>query len=140
MISFLFLCKATSKPRFFIYLYLRAFKFFSFISFCSKTYNMDDQEDYEEDLLSDIFPLRETSGRKKSHVWDYYESHGIKKHGHVGCICRACGWKRAVGKVCEMVDHLALSCQKVSAETRQIFLQEVRDRNTHPPPKKNKKK
>src|SRR3990170_1529237 len=92
MISFLFktfLCKATSKPRFFIYLYLRAFKLFSFISFCSKkffsfiffcskTYNMDDQEDYEEDLLSDIFPLRETSGRKKSHVWDYYESHGIK--------------------------------------------------------------
>jgi hypothetical protein len=101
---------------------------------------MDDQEDYEEDLLSDIFPLRETSGRKKSHVWDYYESHGIKKHGHVGCICRACGWKRAVGKVCEMVDHLALSCQKVSAETRQIFLQEVRDRNTHPPPKKKQKK
>jgi len=29
---------------------------------------------------------------------------------------------------------------KVSTETRQIFLQEVRDRNTHPPPKKNKKK
>src|SRR5688572_6274251 len=82
MISFLFktfLCKVMSKPRFFIYLYLRAFKFFSFISFCSKkffsfisfcskTYNMDDQEDYEEDLLSDIFPLRETSGRKHSHV------------------------------------------------------------------------
>ena len=51
------------------------------------------------------------------------------------------GWKRAVGKVCEMVDHLALSCQKVSAETKQIFLQEVRDRNTlksnHPPPISN---
>ena len=28
---------------------------------------------------------------------------------------------------------------KVSIETRQIFLQEVRDRNTHPPPKKQKK-
>src|SRR5205814_8428600 len=89
---------------------------------------------------SDIFTLQEqTSGRKKSHVWDHYETHGIKKHGHVGCICRACGWKRAVEKVCEMVDHLALSCQKVSTETRQIFLQEVRDRNTHPPPKKTKK-
>ena len=102
--------------------------------------NTNYQEDYEEDLLSDIFPLQEqTSGRKKSHVWDHYETHGIKKHGHVGCICRACGWKRAVGKVCEMVDHLALSCQKVSTETRQIFLQEVRDKNTHPPPKKTKK-
>src|SRR5256885_2189249 len=36
---------------------------------------------------------------------------------------------------------VALSCQKVSAETKQIFLQEVRDRNTlksnHPPPKSN---
>jgi len=102
--------------------------------------NTNYQEDYEEDLLSDIFPLREqTSGRKKSHVWDHYETHGIKKHGHVGCICRACRWKRVVGKVCEMVDHLALSCTKVSIETRQIFLQEVRDRNTHPPPKKTKK-
>src|SRR5438128_11117705 len=43
-------------------------------------------------------------------------------------------------KVCEIVDHLALSCTKVSIETRQIFLQEVRDRNTHPPPKKKTKK
>ena len=46
-----------------------------------------------------------------------------------------------MGKVYEMVDHLALSCQKVSAETKQIFLQEVRDRNTlksnHPPPISN---
>lgn len=41
--------------------------------------NTNYQEDYEEDLLSDIFPLREqTSGRKKSHVWDHYETHGIK--------------------------------------------------------------
>ena len=100
------------------------------------------QEDYQEDLLSDIFPLREqTTGRKKSHVWNYYESYGERKHGHVGCICQGCGWKRAVGKVYEMVDHLALSCQKVSAETKQIFLQEVRDRNTlksnHPPPISN---
>src|SRR5438132_5744169 len=38
-----------------------------------------------------------------------------------------------------MVDHLALSFTKVSIETSQIFLQEVRDRNTHPPPKKTKK-
>ena len=46
------------------------------------------QEDYQEDLLSDIFPLREqTTSRKKSHVWDYYESYGERKHGHVGCIC-----------------------------------------------------
>src|SRR5207249_5751021 len=42
-------------------------------------------------------------------------------------------------KVCKMVDHLVLSCQKVPAETRQIFLQEVCDRNTHPPSKKTKK-
>ena len=143
---FPFLCKAT----FFMSLYysrlrvLRAFKFFFLFLHFVQISNMDDntnyQEDYEEDLLSDIFPLQEqTSGRKKSHVWDHYETHGIKKHGHVGCICRACGWKRAVGKVCEMVDHLALSCTKVSIETRQIFLQEVRDRNTHPPPKKTKK-
>src|SRR2546429_6773293 len=100
------------------------------------------QEDYQEDLLSDIFPLREqTTGRKKSHVWDYYESYSERKHGHVGCICRAYGWRRAVGKVYEMVDHLALSCQKVFAETKQIFLQEVRDRNilksNHPPPISN---
>jgi len=41
--------------------------------------NTNYQEDYEEDLLSDIFPLQEqTSGRKKSHVWDHYETHGIK--------------------------------------------------------------
>src|SRR5205085_5915626 len=39
-----------------------------------------------------------------------------------------------------MVDHLALSCQKVSTETRQIFLQEVRDRNTHSSSKKKQKK
>src|SRR6185369_12989531 len=32
-----------------------------------------------------------------------------------------------------------LSCTKVSIETRQIFLQEVHDRNTHPSPKKQKK-
>ena len=41
--------------------------------------NTNYQEDYEEDLLSDIFPLREqTSGQKKSHVLDYYETHSIK--------------------------------------------------------------
>src|SRR6184192_1220937 len=82
---FLFLCKAT----FFMSLYysrlrvLRAFKFFFLFLHFVQISNMDDntnyQEDYEEDLLSDIFPLQEqTSGRKKSHVWDHYETHGIK--------------------------------------------------------------
>ena len=41
--------------------------------------NTNYQEDYEEDLLSDIFPFWEqTSGWKKSPVWDHYETHGIK--------------------------------------------------------------
>ena len=102
----------------------------------------DYQEDYQEDLLSDIFSLQDQiTGQKKSHIWNYYESYGIRKYGHVSCICQACGWKREVGKVYEMVDHLALSCQKVSAETKQNFLQVVRDRNTlksnHPPLKNN---
>ena len=90
-----------AKPRFFMSLYysslrvLRTFKFFFLFLHFVQISNMDDntnyQEDYEENLLSDIFPLREqTSGRKKSHVWDHYETHGIKKHGHVGCICQAC--------------------------------------------------
>src|SRR2546426_12640211 len=62
---------------------LRAFKFFFLFLHFVQISNMDDntnyQEDYEEDLLSDIFPLREqTSGQKKSHVLDYYETHSIK--------------------------------------------------------------
>src|SRR5881227_3518328 len=68
---FFFLCKAT----FFMSLYysrlrvLRAFKFFFLFLHFVQISNMDDntnyQEDYEEDLLSDIFPLQEqTSGRK----------------------------------------------------------------------------
>src|ERR1044071_6477344 len=64
-----------AKPCFFMSLYysslrvLRAFKFFFLFLHFVQISNMDDntnyQEDYEEDLLSDIFPLREqTSGRK----------------------------------------------------------------------------
>src|SRR5438270_13428143 len=48
---------------------LRAFKFFFLFLHFVQIFNMDDntnyQEDYEEDLLSDIFPLQEqTFGRK----------------------------------------------------------------------------
>src|SRR3989440_10523260 len=48
---------------------LRAFKFFFLFLHFVQISNMDDntnyQEDYEKDLLSDIFPLQEqTSGRK----------------------------------------------------------------------------
>ena len=89
--------------------------------------NYDYQED---DVLSDIFPFqsRKFSGRRKSQVWDYYDADGAKKHGHIGCICKACGWKRSVGKAYEMVDHLALSCPKISGEIKQIFLEEVMNR------------
>ena len=83
--------------------------------------NTNYQEDYEEDLLSDIFPLWEqTSGRKISRLGSLWNT-WYKKHGYVSCICRACGWKWVVGKVCEIVDHLVLLCQKVPAKTRQIF-------------------
>jgi hypothetical protein len=69
------------------------------------------------------------AGRKKSHVWDYFDQQGTPKHGHVGCICRGCGWKRKVGKAYEMVEHLAISCSKVSGEVKNVFLQELRERN-----------
>ena len=69
------------------------------------------------------------AGRKKSHVWNYFDQQGTPKHGHVGCICRGCGWKRKVGKAYEMVEHLAISCSKVSGEVKNVFLQELRERN-----------
>jgi hypothetical protein len=104
-------------------------------------YQEDNQVEY--DLLSDIFPLedKKVSGRKKTQVWDYFEAYGEKKYGHCRCICKACNWKRAVGKACEMVDHLALSCPKVSIEVKQIFLEEIRKRSSlkldHLPPSNN---
>lgn len=116
---------------------------------------MEDQSDYsnyqdyqednqvEYDLLSDIFPLegKKVGGRKKTQVWNYFEAYGEKKHGHCGCICKACNWKRAVGKAYEMVDHLALSCPRVSVEVKQIFLEEIRNRSSlkldHLPPSNN---
>lgn len=68
------------------------------------------------------------AGRKKSIVWDYFDTKGTQKHGHVGCICKACGWKRKVGKAYEMVEHLALTCPKVTGDVKNIFLQEIRER------------
>jgi hypothetical protein len=98
---------------------------------------MDDNLEYQDDcqleydLLSDIYPfqVKKSGGRKKSQVWDYFNTEGVKKHGHIGCLCKGCGWKRAVGKAYEMVDHLALSCPKVSAETKQFFIEEIRRRS-----------
>src|SRR3954467_7507723 len=69
------------------------------------------------------------AGRKKGPVWDFFDQYGILKHGHVGCICRGCGWKRKVGKAYEMVEYLAISCFKVSGEVKNVFLQELRERN-----------
>ena len=67
-------------------------------------------------------------GRKKSQVWDYFDTDGVRKHGHVGCICKGCGWKRAVGKACEMVEHLEFSYPKASGKTKQIFMEKIRNR------------
>ena len=67
-------------------------------------------------------------GKKKTSVWNYFEEIGEKKHGHVGCHCKACGWIRKVGKAYEMVDHLAFKCLKVSGEVKATFLQEVKAR------------
>ncbi|PKC58052.1 hypothetical protein RhiirA1_471565 [Rhizophagus irregularis] len=66
-------------------------------------YQEDNQVEY--DLLSDIFLLQD------------------KKVG-------ACNWKKAVGKAYEMVDHLALSCSRVSVEVKQIFLEKIRKRSS----------
>lgn len=69
------------------------------------------------------------AGRKKSPVWDHFDPQGTQKHGHIGCICKGCGWKRKVGKAHEMVEHLALSCPKVAGDVKNIFLQELRGRS-----------
>jgi hypothetical protein len=69
------------------------------------------------------------AGRKKSPVWDYFDQYGTPKHGHVSCICKGCEWKRKVGKAYEMVEHLVLSCSKITGEVKNIFLQELRERN-----------
>jgi hypothetical protein len=69
------------------------------------------------------------AGQKKSPVWDYFDQYSTPKHGHVGCICKGCGWKRKVGKAYEMVEHLVLSCFKIMGEVKNIFLQELRERN-----------
>jgi hypothetical protein len=109
--------------------------------------NINDIIQLDDDSLSDLLPFSEKKsfgGRKKSRVWDYFDTFGEKKHGHTGCICRSCNWKRAVGKASEMVDHLALSCPKVSSDVKQFFLEEVRKRpalnnNNEPAAKKAKK-
>jgi hypothetical protein len=92
-----------------------------------------DYQNYQQDddYRSDVFSFQEQKsfgGRKKTRVWEYFDTFGERKHGHVGCICKACNWKRSVGKAGEMVDHLALSCPRVSNEVRQYFLEEVRKR------------
>jgi hypothetical protein len=69
------------------------------------------------------------ASQKKSPVWDYFDQYGTPKYGHVGCICKECGWKRKVGKAYEMVEHLALSCSKITGEVKNIFLQKLRERN-----------
>src|ERR1043166_6007818 len=72
MQSHVFLCEFyTSLSSFFLFLY--------FVQISNMDDNTNYQEDHEEDLLSDIFPFREqTSGRKKSPIWDHYETYGIK--------------------------------------------------------------
>jgi hypothetical protein len=62
------------------------------------------------------------ASRKKSPVWNYFNQYGTPKHGHVGCICKGCGWKRKVGKAYDMVEHLVLSCSKITGEVKNIFL------------------
>jgi len=135
MQSHVFLCLYTIQVCEF---YTPLSSFFLFLPFVQIS-NMDDntnyQEDYEEDLLSDIFPLWEHPVEKISRLGSLWNTWYKKTW-----TCRLyLSSLRVIGKVYEMVDHLALSCTKVSIETRQIFLQEVHDRNTHPPSKKQKK-
>jgi hypothetical protein len=91
---------------------------------------------YTDDSMSDInLKLNKqnvknsNAGRKKNPVWDYFEQYGALKYGHVGCICKGCGWQRKVRKAHEMAKHLALSCSKVTGEVKNVFLQELRERN-----------
>src|SRR6185437_8898419 len=79
MQSHIFLCLYTIQVCEF-YAPLSFFLFLHFVQISNMDDNTNYQEDYEKDLLSDIFPLREqTSNRKKSHVWDHYKTYGIKK-------------------------------------------------------------
>jgi hypothetical protein len=69
------------------------------------------------------------AGKKKSPIWDYFDQYSTLKYGHVGCICKGCRWKRKVGKAYKMVEHLALLYSKITGEVKNIFLQELRERN-----------
>src|SRR2546421_5036258 len=81
--SFLFLCKVTL----FMSLYysslrvLCAFKFFFLFLYFIQISNMDDntnyQEDYKEDLLSDIFPLREQMSSQKNLTFGIIMKHMV---------------------------------------------------------------
>ena len=114
--SFLFLCKAT----FFMSLYysslrvLRVFKFF-FYFFILFKFPIWTIIPIIKKTTKKIYFLTYSHSKNKRPVekiscleslWNIW----YKKYGYVGCICQACGWKWAVGKVCEMVNHLALSC------------------------------
>ena len=95
---------------------------------------MDEFFDNDESFFNmpDILDISEKNnkkaGRKKSNVWEYFDIEGEPKAGHVGCICKFCGWKRKVGKAYEMVDYLAFTCQKITGEIRYFFLQEIKNR------------
>src|SRR2546421_8640913 len=78
--SFLFLCKVT----FFMSLYysslrvLCTFKlFFHFVQISNMDDNTNYQEDYEEDLLSDIFPLREQMSSQKNLTFGIIMKHMV---------------------------------------------------------------
>jgi len=60
--------------------------------------------------------------RKRSPIWEYFDQQSIQKYGHISCICKECGWQRKVEKVYEMIEHLVLSCFKVSDDVKNIFL------------------
>lgn len=90
--------------------------------------------DFDKDDISSIgdydIQKKNNAGKKKTSVWNYFEEFGEKKHGHVGCRCKACGWQRKVGKAHEMVEHLAFSCLKISGDVKNTFLQEVKERSS----------
>jgi hypothetical protein len=95
-------------------------------------------DDADLSSLSDINSeqnrqITKNPGRKKHPVWDFFDQQGIQRHGHVGCICKECGWKRKVGKAYEMVEHLALTCSKVTGDIKNRFLQELRERKALKP-------
>jgi hypothetical protein len=59
---------------------------------------MDEFFDNDESFFNmpDILDISEKNNkkarRKKSNVWEYFDIEGEPKAGHVGCICKFCGW------------------------------------------------